>query len=53
MLLERLPSAESLMPALDYASIGRSLLAGPEAQTLHVGQALLPDARDAGGEGPA
>jgi hypothetical protein len=52
-LLTALPTAESLMPALDYQSIGRSLLAGPEAQTLHVGQALLPDESDAGEEEPA
>ena len=52
-LLPALPTAENLMPALDYQSIGRSLLAGPEAQTLHVGQALLPDESDPDGEDPA
>jgi hypothetical protein len=45
-LLGRLPTAELLLPEMDYREVARALLEGPEAGALRSATPLLPDDSD-------
>lgn len=51
-LLAAMPSIEQLMPPLDYTSIQRSLLRGPEASILRAAGLLTDESDDSAGGGP-
>jgi hypothetical protein len=47
-LLAALPTAEQLMPRINYEAISRSLLEGPEAAALRAGRSMTDESGDIG-----